>query len=152
MTDKDEINYMGITRSYFLSEDTYPKFLKENNLLNNKKMKQLPVEYPSELLIGDQDKETNSLVRYFEAKKWKYSWDFDSKSKTYWYDIYAGDRIVLQIEFEETVPEMIKAIKELIPKLKNVKDFDENTPNIMKKYLKEIGSDISVYVGDWDGK
>lgn len=149
MAGRDRINHTGVVSCFFLSKDTYPEIFKNNKIL---KKERLFMKYPSELLIGDQDKETNPLVKYFEAKKWKYSWDFDKKTKVYWYDVYSEDKIVLQVEFGETVEEMIKAIRTLIPALKEVEDFDENAPDIMKKHLKNISSKTCVYVGDWDGK
>lgn len=148
MAGDKKTNSTNITGCNIFSEDNYPKFLKKENFSDNDN---IFIGYPTELFIGDQDKFTNPLAIYFENKNWEYSWDFDKKRKVYWYNVYSEDTIVVQIEFNETVKELIEGIKELVPAIKKNEDFNKDTPIVIKKHLETLRIKKCIYIGDWDG-
>jgi hypothetical protein len=107
------------------------------------------MEYPAELAVGDKTSKNSELAKFFKARGWSYTWDFDDSG--YWYEVMYNGRIQMQIEFDVPVKELVKTLKEFVPKL-NEKILSKSSLDCVHETIGQ--QNLYIFNGDkpkWDG-
>lgn len=106
-------------------------------------------EYPAELAVGDKVSKNSALAKFFKARDWVYTWDFDASG--YWYEVMYQGRIQMQIEFDVPIKELVSSIKEFVPEF-DAKILDKSSLDCIGKTIGK--ENLYIYRGDkpaWDG-